>query len=246
MTTVPLMFAQEDVEFGGKPGIADDFAYNNNVMQASVNIRMGFLRKVYGLLSLQFLLTVVVSGVCMYVPVVRNFIHTNQWLMSCALLLSMVVLIALFIKRRDSPANLILLATFTVIQAYSVGVILTFYDQYIVLQALFLTVTVVLGLSAYTFQTKRDFSSFGFGLFTVLCCLLAGSLLQLFVQSTVLEFVISWAGAVLFCFFIIFDTQMMMEKLSPEEYILATINLYLDIINLFIYILRILEATRRH
>jgi len=51
----------------------------------------------------------------------------------------------------------------TVIQAYSIGVVLTYYDQVVVLQALFLTVTVVLGLSAYTFQTKRDFSSFGFG-----------------------------------------------------------------------------------
>jgi FtsH-binding integral membrane protein len=37
-----------------------------------------------------------------------------------------------------------------------------------------------------------------------------------------------------------------MQKLSPEEYVLATINLYLDIINLFVYILRILEASRRH
>lgn len=36
-----------------------------------------------------------------------------------------------------------------------------------------------------------------------------------------------------------------MTQLSPEEYILATINLYLDIVNLFIYILRILEAARR-
>jgi FtsH-binding integral membrane protein len=40
--------------------------------------------------------------------------------------------------------------------------------------------------------------------------------------------------------------QMLMHKLSPEEYILATINLYMDIINLFIYILRILDSARRH
>jgi len=41
MATVPLMFAQEDVEFGGKSGIINDFAYNNNVMQASTNVRLG-------------------------------------------------------------------------------------------------------------------------------------------------------------------------------------------------------------
>ncbi|GFG29763.1 hypothetical protein Cfor_03281 [Coptotermes formosanus] len=163
MATVPLMFAQEDVEFGGKASIINDFAYNNNVMQATTYVRMGFLRKVYGLLSVQLLISVVVSGICMFIPAVRNFIHANHWLMSCALVLSIIVLIALHVKRRDSPANFILLAAFTVIQAYTIGVVLTYYDQVVVLQALFLTVTVVIGLSLYTFQSKRDFSSLGFG-----------------------------------------------------------------------------------
>lgn len=245
MATVPLMFAQEDVEFGGKPGIIDDFAYNNNVMQAATNVRLGFLRKVYGLLSVQLLISVVVSGICMFTPAVRSFVHSNHWLMSCAFVLSIIILIALHVKRRDSPANLILLAAFTVVQAYTIGVVLTYYDQVVVFKALFLTVAVVIGLSLYTFQSKRDFSSLGFGLFAALSCLVIGSLLQFFIANSALEFVLSWAGAVLFCFFIIYDTQMLMHNLSPEEYILATINLYMDIINLFIYILRILDSARR-
>jgi len=69
--------------------------------------------------------------------------------------------------------------------------------------------------------------------------------MQIFIKSEELEFVISLGGALLFCGFIIFDTHMIMHKLSPEEYILASINLYLDIINLFLYILRILEAARQ-
>ena len=60
-----------------------------------------------------------------------------------------------------------------------------------------------------------------------------------------MEFVISVAGAIIFCGFIIFDTHLIMHKLSPEEYILASVNLYLDFINLFLYILRILQAMRR-
>lgn len=49
----------------------------------------------------------------------------------------------------------------TVIQAYTVGVVVTYFEQFVVLQALVLTVAVVAGLTAYTFQTKRDFSSIG-------------------------------------------------------------------------------------
>ena len=64
----------------------------------------------------------------------------------------------------------------------------------------------------------------------------------MFVWSEPLELVISVGGALLFCGFIIFDTHMLMRKLSPNEYILASINLYLDFINLFLCILRLLNA----
>lgn len=78
-----------------------------------------------------------------------------------------------------------------------------------------------------------------------ICKCLFSLVLQLFFWSETLEFVLSIGGAVLFCGFIIFDTHIIMHKLSPEEYIIASINLYLDFINLFIYILRILQAARR-
>lgn len=70
--------------------------------------------------------------------------------------------------------------------------------------------------------------------------------MQVFFWNETLEFVLCIAGALVFCGFIIFDTHMIMHKLSPEEYILAAINLYLDFINLFLYILRILQAARKN
>ena len=57
------------------------------------------------------------------------------------------------------------------------------------------------------------------------------------------------AGALIFSFYIIYDTQMMMGgahkySVSPEEYIFAALNLYLDIINLFMYILMIIGSSK--
>ena len=52
-------------------------------------------------------------------------------------------------------------------------------------------------------------------------------------------------GAMLFSLFIIYDTHMLMRRLSAEEYIFAAINLYLDILNLFLHILRILSRDRK-
>ncbi|KAL6264094.1 protein lifeguard 4-like [Pogonomyrmex barbatus] len=249
MATAPLILVEEDLERGGKEQseheIQDDFAYRNNVHNADIKIRMGFLRKVYGLLSIQLLMTVALASVFVISSTVKLYVQNNVWTIGLAFFLTMAILIALMIKRRDHPTNLILLSTFTLVQAYTIGVVVSMYDTTVVLEALFITLTVLLGLTAYTFQTKRDFSFLGFGLFIGLWCLLIGGLLQIFLQSTTLELVISIGGALLFCLFIVFDTQLIMHTLSPEEYILATINIYLDIINLFLHILRALAISRQ-
>ena len=54
-----------------------------------------------------------------------------------------------------------------------------------------------------------------------------------------------WQGAVMFSGFLVVDTQKIMKKLSTDEYIMASIDLYLDILNLFLYILRILNESKR-
>uniref|UniRef100_G3MNV2 Transmembrane BAX inhibitor motif-containing protein 4 n=1 Tax=Amblyomma maculatum TaxID=34609 RepID=G3MNV2_AMBMU len=230
----------------GQSSILDDFCYNNNVSKANVYVRLGFLRKVYGILSAQLLVTTVIAAFGMFTPAVKLYISQNQWMVMGAFLMSMALLLALMVKRRETPTNYFLLTAFTFVQAFTVAVVVTFYDQMAVLQAFLLTMGVTGGLTLYTFQSKRDFSTWGAGLYAFLMVLLMGSLLQFFLTSSHLEFVLSLGGAVLFSFFIIFDTHMLMHRVSPEEYIMATIELYLDIINLFLHILRIIGEARRN
>ncbi|XP_077496857.1 protein lifeguard 4-like [Amblyomma americanum] len=230
----------------GQSSILDDFCYNNNVSKANVYVRLGFLRKVYGILSVQLLATTVIAAFGMFTPAVKLYISQNQWMVMGAFIMSMVLLLALMVKRRETPTNYFLLTAFTFVQAFTVAVVVSFYDQMAVLQAFLLTMGVTGGLTLYTFQSKRDFSTWGAGLYAFLMVLLMGSLLQFFLTSSHLEFVLSLGGAVLFSFFIIFDTHMLMHRVSPEEYILATIELYLDIINLFLHILRIIGEARRN
>ncbi|XP_022113763.1 protein lifeguard 4 [Pieris rapae] len=246
MASIPLMYAQEDCELGEKGSIEDDFAYRNNVMNADKDIRLGFIRKVYSLLTVQLLVTVAIASVFLLVKPVQVFIHSNEWMVLIAFVLSMGTLLALIVKRREYPTNLYLLAGFTVVQAYTIGVVVSYFDTFIVLQALGLTFTVVLALTLFTFNTKRDFSFVGYGLVAGLSVLIIGGFLQIFLQSSAFEIALSFTGAVFFGLFLIFDTQQLMTTLSPEEYILATINLYMDILNLFLYILRILNELNRN
>lgn len=74
---VPLLLHTDDPEAGGKDlrdSISDDFAYRNNVANASVQIRLAFIRKVYCLLSMQLALTVCIGAVALLVPAVQLYI----------------------------------------------------------------------------------------------------------------------------------------------------------------------------
>ncbi|XP_052435947.1 protein lifeguard 4-like [Carassius gibelio] len=229
-----------------RSSIEDDFNYGTNVATASVHIRMDFLRKVYTILSLQIIITTAVSALFMLCNPVKNFVHESPSLVLICAIGSLILLLALAVYRHQHPINLYLLFGFTLLESLSVATAVTFYEYTIVLQAFVLTSAVFLGLTAYTFQSKRDFSKLGASLFAGLWILIIASFMRLFFYNDTMELVFAGAGALLFCGFIIFDTHLLMHKLSPEEHVLASINLYLDIVNLFIYILRILDSMKKH
>ena len=85
------------------------------------------------------------------------------------------------------------------------------------------------------------------GLLVIL--MIAGILLSILGTSRITIICYASAGALIFSMYIVYDTQLMMGgkhkySLSPEEYIFASLSLYLDIINLFMYILMIIGAAR--
>ncbi|XP_030576280.1 protein lifeguard 4 [Archocentrus centrarchus] len=229
-----------------RSSIEDDFNYGTNVATASVQIRMDFLRKVYTLLSLQVILTTATSAVFMFSQTIRDFILASPAVVLVSSLLSLALLLALAVYRHQHPANLYLLFTFTLLEALSVATALTFYEYSTILQALFLTCAVFTGLTAYTFQSKRDFSKMGAGLFSCLWILIIATFMRFVFHSDSTDLLLAGAGALVFCGFIIYDTSLLMKQLSPEEHILASINLYLDIVNLFLHILRVLDSMKKH
>ncbi|XP_051976749.1 protein lifeguard 4-like [Xyrauchen texanus] len=229
-----------------RSSIEDDFNYGTNVATASVQIRMDFLRKVYTILSLQIIVTTAVSALFMLCNPIKTFVHESPILVLISAIGSLILLLALAVYRHKHPINLYLLFGFTLLESLSVATAVTFYEYAIVLQAFVLTSAVFLGLTAYTFQSKRDFSKLGASLFAGLWILIIASFMRFFFYNDTMELVFAGAGALLFCGFIIFDTHVLMHKLSPEEHVLASINLYLDIVNLFLYILRILDSMKKH
>uniref|UniRef100_A0A0G4IDM6 Uncharacterized protein n=1 Tax=Chromera velia CCMP2878 TaxID=1169474 RepID=A0A0G4IDM6_9ALVE len=138
-----------------------------------------------------------------------------------------------------------------------VGVTSSYYTQASVLLAFIATAGITIGMTMLAFFTKIDFTKYG--------AYLAAALLGLMVMGLILM-ITSWftafknlqfaykiyaaLGAILFSFYIVYDTQLIVggkhhqHQFSVDDYVFAALNIYLDIINLFIYLLRLFGERR--
>lgn len=209
-------------------------------------IRLGFIRKVYGILSIQLLASTLMCALFMFNESLQSFVINSKGVQMSAMILSFVTLFALIALRDSYPTNMYLLAVWTVAMAYGVGVVCAAYQAagagMIVFQAFLLTAVVFTTLTCYAFYTKKDFSFMGAGLYSVLSIMIWASIFNmLFHFGDNFGFMYACGGAIVFSLYILYDTSLILLKLGPDDYILGAINLYLDILNLFLHILRALS-----
>lgn len=223
--------------------LADDFKFGGVVAEATLDIRMAFVRKVYAILTAQLLATAAISFASMTSTSYRHWIQRNEWMMWVSMVGTFVFLGLTFWKRKSYPMNLVFLAGFTATEAYMISLIVSFTDNLIVLEAVVFTFGIFVALSLFACQSKYDFSAWQpylFGLIWVV--VLFGFMSAFFPYNSRVELGYGVVCALIFSGYILVDTQMIMRHYHVEEEIAAAIALYLDIINLFLAILRILNS----
>lgn len=222
--------------------IPDDFKYGATVADSAAEIRNAFVRKVYSILFCQILATCIVGGGLSQSPQAIFWVQNHIWAFYVPLFGTLINLGLLYWKRHSFPANMVLLSTFTLMEAFTLGVVMAFYDNIIILQALLITLGVFIGLTLFTFQSKYDFSGMAPWLFGGLMALLMTGLVGIFIPfGKTMDLIYAAGGCLIFSGYIVYDTYVITKRLSPDEFIMGAISLYLDFINLFLSILRLLN-----
>ncbi|XP_050510709.1 protein lifeguard 1-like [Diabrotica virgifera virgifera] len=183
----------------------------------------------------------------------KLFVSCNPLLILIALVLIPVTIIALACcgnLRRQYPANLIFLFIFTIAESFLLGTISSYYDIDVVAIAAGATVIICLGLTVFAFQSRIDFSVLSGILVALSLVILSFGITAIFYQNDKLWLLIAAFIVVVFSIYLVIGTQLIIGgagkiSLSPEEYIFAALNLYLDIINIFLYILLIVGRAAR-
>ncbi|XP_020579244.1 BI1-like protein [Phalaenopsis equestris] len=219
-------------------------------------LRWGFVRKVYGILAAQIVLTAAVSAATVIYAPINNLLTGSPSLALVLAFLPLILMCPLYHYQQKHPLNFVLnfvfLGLFTVSLSLSVGVACANTKGMIVLEALILTSGVVLSLTGYSFWASRkgkDFSYLGPALFAGLVVLLLTSFIQMFFPlGPTSVAVFGGLGALVFSAFLIYDTDnldnliKLIKRYTYDEYIWASVALYLDVLNLFLSILNLLRG----
>lgn len=213
-------------------------------------IRSGFIQKVYCILSAQLLLTALVAAPFVLNEDMKLFVKQH----GLPLVIGVTVLNILFLcflicpcgcqeNMRKYPLNFCLLGGFTITEGLLVGVVCAFYTLGSVLLAVVATAFLVGGLTIYAMVTKTDFTDMGGYLFAGLLVLMIFGVFVMFFPYPIMHKIYCCLGILLFSFFLIYDTQMITGQgeiqLGVDEYVFGALQLYIDIIQLFMYILQL-------
>uniref|UniRef100_A0A1Q3EUD2 Putative n-methyl-d-aspartate receptor glutamate-binding subunit n=1 Tax=Culex tarsalis TaxID=7177 RepID=A0A1Q3EUD2_CULTA len=239
-------------EMGGYGVYDPENAEAKNFDFTDQSIRRGFIRKVYSILTVQ--LSITLGFICLFMYHRPTNIWVKQhpemfWIAFGVMLVTLISMACCSSVRRKAPMNFIFLGLFTLAQSFLLGITTARFSSQEVLLAVGITAAVCLGLTLFAFQTKWDFTVMGGVLFVAVIILMLFGIIAIFFPGKTITIVYASFGALIFSIYLIYDTQLMMGgehkySISPEEYIFAALNLYLDIINIFLYILTIIGASR--
>ncbi|MDB5053384.1 MAG: rane protein [Bacilli bacterium] len=157
---------------------------------------------------------------------------------------------AFFFRRNKRPIGYLFVYSFTFISGITIYPTIAHYASIggtsLINTAFILTVVIFGSLSAYAYYSKRDFSFLGGFLMVGLMTLVGFGIVSLFIGgfSGPLGTTIAAGGVLIFSGFILYDISRYRQGLTDENIPLAVLNLYLDFINLFLYLLRFLGISR--
>lgn len=162
--------------------------------------------------------------------------------------LAFILVLSFGINRLSTFAAQAIFWAFAVVMGLSLASIFFVYDATSIATTFAATSAAFAGLSLYGYTTKRDLSGFGTFLIMGVVGLFVASLLNLWLGSDTLGWVISTVGVLIFAGLTAYDTQMIKSQYAMvagtdmvgKAAIMGALNLYLDFVNMFMYLLRFL------
>ena len=225
------------------------------VQQASAGLQT-YMSQVYGWMTCGLLLTAFVSWFAARTPAVMEMVFANRITFFGLIIAQLVVVFVLsgLVHKLSGGVATALFMLYSALTGLTLASIFLVYTYSSIASTFFVTAGMFGAMSFYGYTTKRDLSRFGSLLFMALIGILLASLVNFWLKSPTLMWVITYIGVVVFVGLTAYDTQRLKnigEGINVEDKenlrrasIMGALTLYLDFINLFLMLLRIMGNRR--
>ncbi|WP_291328422.1 Bax inhibitor-1/YccA family protein [Desulfovibrio sp. UCD-KL4C] len=234
-------------------------------VRSKPEILNAFMRGVYNWMSLGLLMTAAVAWFAASTPAVMNLVFAQNMetgaygptmLFWIALVgeVGLVFYLSARIRSLSASAATGLFMAYSGLNGLTLSVLLMAYTASSIFQTFLVTAGMFAALSLYGMTTKKDLTGMGSFMFMGLIGIIIASVVNMFMHSSAMEFVISVIGVIVFAGLTAYDSQKLrdMGEMVPSGdetalrrgTIMGALTLYLDFINLFLFLLRFMGAAR--
>lgn len=222
------------------------------VLERKKSALLSVFRKVYVWMTLALCITGLTA---MIIANNDRFVYEllqNEWLFWGVIIAEFVLVFVISgkIDKFSMTTGTLLFILYSVLNGVTMSLIFLVYTESAIASTFFITAGTFGAVSLFGYVTKKDLSSWGGILGMALIGIIIATLVNLFLESETLYWIISYAGVLLFVGLTAYDTQRIKESImDPNNEVnenlhkialLGALSLYLDFINLFLYLLRIL------
>lgn len=225
------------------------------VQSALAEAQRTYLARVYGWMVGGLAITGVIAGWVTESIAYQEFLFMNSWFRIALFvtLLGIVIFLSARIQKISVAVASASFVIFSALMGLSLGSVLLRFTPESTAPVFFIAAATFGVTSLYGYVTKRDLASMGSFFFMGLIGLIIASIVNIFMQSSALYFAISIVGVLVFVGLTAYDTQKIKEnwevelmgtEIARKSSIMGALNLYLDFLNLFIFLLRLLGDRR--
>lgn len=221
--------------------------------QALAEATANFMRRTYAWMVGGITLTAIIAWYVYSSGVYLSIVGGGLFYVLIFGQLGLVIGLSAAINKISKTVAGILFIAYSALTGVTFSVILAAFEMATVINVFFVAAAMFAGISFYGFVTKRSLNAIGSFVMTGLIGLIVAIVINIFVQSSALEFLISVAGVLIFAGLTAYDTQKLKEMAAIElengeaagkASILGALTLYLDFINLFLFLLRLIGGRK--
>ena len=206
--------------------------------------RATLVRRTYSLVLVSVIVTMVGTSFAMSQPRLLQAVAAHPFI---AMICAFAPLLLATRKKAEFPMNIGLVLLFNFVMGVVISPAIFIYGRSqpgLITQAATLTLGAFGVLTLYAFVSRRDFSAWGSFLMVGLWVLIGTMVLNFFFRNAMVDTWLAGVTVLLFSGMLVYDTWRLRNHYGPDEYVGAAVQIYLDLLNMFMAILRILGSRR--